>query len=122
MKTLKTASFRFFAAILLSVTAPAFAEAHPLWVAPYLSIQTTLAKDSITGVPEAVKELAQALTKTGQSKAASQASFMDSAKNITEFRDRFQKLSDLLLPKMKVVVKSQAKKASTPPLILAYCP
>ncbi len=122
MKTLKSASVRFLAAILLSVTTPAFAEAHPLWVAPYLSIQSTLAKDSIAGVPAAGKELAQALTKTGQLKAASLASPLESAKTIAEFRDGFQKLSDLLLPKMKGVVKGQAKKASTPLLILAYCP
>jgi len=101
---------------------PAFAGSSPPWVAPYLQIQTTLAKDSTEGVAAAAKELGKALSRAGLTKAGAEAVSMETAKTLADSRDRFQKLSELLLPKLKGLVKAHAKGPAQTPLMLAYCP
>ena len=90
------------------------AETRPAFIAPYLEIQTTLAKDSTEGLPAKIPALVSALKSAKQEKASKAASQMEGAKTIAEYRDRFQKVSDILLPWMK--------KHKVKGLILAYCP
>jgi len=90
------------------------ADSRPAFIAPYLEIQTTLAADSTEGLPARILSLVATLKKAGQEKASKAASQMEGAKTIAEYRDRFQKVSDILLPWMK--------KHKIKGLILAYCP
>jgi hypothetical protein len=90
------------------------AENRPAFIAPYLEIQTTLAKDSTEGLPVKIPALVSALKSAKQEKASKAASQMEGSKSIAEYRDRFQKVSDILLPWMK--------KHKVKGLILAYCP
>ena len=90
------------------------AENRPAFIASYLEIQTTLAKDSTEGLPAQIPALVSALMSAKQEKASKAASQMEGSKSIAEYRDRFQKVSEILLPWMK--------KHKIKGLILAYCP
>ncbi len=87
---------------------------RPEFIDGYLEIQTTLAKDSTEGLGARIPGLVTSLKKAGQEKAAAAARLMEGAKSIGEHRDRFQKVSELLLPWLK--------KHKIKGLILAYCP
>ncbi len=100
--------------ILTLFSTLARAETRPAFVTPYLEIQTILAKDSTEGLPAQTQALTSALKKSRQEKAAKAASMMEGSKSIAEYRDRFQKVSEILLPWMK--------KHKMKGLILAYCP
>lgn len=101
--------------LVLSLIAPSsFSASREAFITPYLEIQTTLAKDSIEGVKEKIPQLVRTLSALGQKQASLAAKQMEGSKSIAEYRDRFQKVSELLLPWMK--------KHKIPGLILAYCP
>ncbi|MBU6153727.1 MAG: DUF3347 domain-containing protein [Bdellovibrionales bacterium] len=103
-----------FALLFTLLPTASLAETRPAFIAPYLEIQTILAKDSTDGLPAQIPTLVSALKKAGQEKASKAAGLLEGAKSIAEYRDRFQKVSEILLPWMK--------KHKMKGLILAYCP